>query len=269
MGMSLTEQAQSIAAAFVSARRAAGVLARYPGDRPGDLASAYQIQDTAIALDGRAISGWKVGKINPPLDSELGTNRLSGPIFANDVVFIADGNVPAMPVFADGFAAGEAEMLLLVAAGWNGKVPIDDASTLAIVDDVRLGIEIASSPYPGINADGPIVTVSDFGNNCGLVIGASLEGWREVDLCAVPVRSEIDGVVVGEGSARTMLDGPFGAVRFLLANLSARGFDLTGGLWVSSGAITGVHPVKPGQTFSAEFGEFGKLACKITAAQAR
>ena len=66
-----------------------------------------------------------------------------------------------------------------------------------------------------------------------------------------------------------MLDGPYGAVRFLLGNLSARGFDLSKGLWVSTGAITGVHPVVPGQKVTAEFGDHGSLSCMICAAQPR
>jgi len=265
----LTEQAQSVATAFVSARRAARALAEYPGVAPQDLASAYRIQDAAIRLDGRAVAGWKVGRIFPPLDSQLGANRLSGPVFADEVVSAANGEVPAMPVFAGGFAAGEAELLLHVAPGWNGEVPSDDAGTRAILDEVRLGIEVASSPYPRINADGPLVTVSDFGNNHGVVMGPALQGWRDLDLCAIVVRAEIDGAAVGEATAATMLDGPYGAVRFLLENLSARGFDLSNGLWVSTGAITGVHPVVPGQRVTAVFGDHGSLSCTICQAQPR
>lgn len=269
MGKSLTEQAQSVAAAFVSARRAAQPLALYPGDRPACLSDAYLIQDAAIMLDGRAVAGWKVGRINPPFDSELGANRLAGPIFADRVVRVAAGEVPDMPVFASGFAAAEAEMLLHVAAGWDGVIPADADAARALVDDFRLGIEIASSPYPGINADGPLVTVSDFGNNHGVVIGAELSAWRALDPCAIPVRTEIDGTCVGEATAQSMLDGPFGAVRFLLANLSARGIDASRGLWVSTGAITGVHPVCPGQHVAAIFGAHGKVECRIVAATGR
>lgn len=265
----MTEQAQSVARAFVSARRSAQPLATYPGLTPQDLQSAYAIQDTAIRLDGRVVAGWKVGRINAPLDSQLGANRLSGPIFADTIVFAESGEQPSMPVFAGGFAAGEAEMLLHVAPGWDGVVPIDDAGTRALLDDVRLGIEIASSPYPGINTDGPLVTVSDFGNNHGVVIGPELAGWQETDLCEILVRTEIDGALIGEATAATMLDGPYGAVRFLLDNLAARGFDLSAGLWVSSGAITGVHPVTPGQQVTATFGAHGSLSCRITAAQPR
>ena len=265
----MTEQAQSIATAFVTARRVAQPLVEYPGAAPQDLVSAYRIQDAAIQLDGRDVAGWKVGRIFPPLDEQLGANRLSGPIFADKMISAAQGEVPVMPIFAGGFGAGEAEMLLHVAAGWNGIVPADDAGTRAILDEVRLGIEIASSPYARINADGPLVTVSDFGNNHGVVMGPVLDGWRELDLCAIVVRTEIDGETVGEATAATMLDGPYGAVRFLLGNLSARGFDLAHGLWVSTGAITGVHPVEPGQQVTAVFGEHGSLSCTISRAQPR
>jgi 2-keto-4-pentenoate hydratase len=267
--LTANKQADEVAQAFVSARRAARALHMYPGAAPQDLHAAYAIQDRAIAIDGRKVVGWKVGRINAPLDGQLGANRLSGPIFADSVVVAADGQVPDMPVFADGFAAGEAEFLLHVAPGFTGAVPTDDAATIAILDDVRLGIEIASSPYPAINTDGPAVTISDFGNNAGLVQGATLDDWRTVDLCAVQVRSEIDGAVVGAATAANMLDGPYGAVRFLLANLIDRGFDVSGGLWVSTGAITGVHEIGISQSYRAVFEGCGDVQCRIVAATPR
>jgi 2-keto-4-pentenoate hydratase len=259
---------EAIAAAFVDARRAAQPLAAYPGDRPADLAAAYAIQDRAIARAGRPVIGWKVGRINAPLDAALGANRLTGPIFADTVVWPAPGEEPEMPVFVGGFAAAEAEFLLHIAPRADAAHPQDDAATRLVIDEVRLGIEIASSPWQGINADGPAVTASDFGNNHGLVFGPALAGWEAVDLCAVPVRTEVDGTVVGEATAATMLDGPLGAVRFLIAHLAQRGIDLGAGTWVSSGAVTGVHPVVVGQGVRAVFGDLGEVRCRIAAARA-
>lgn len=271
MGNELTvnTQADDVAMAFVSARREARALHSYPGLAPRELHAAYTIQDRAIMIDGRQVVGWKVGRINPPLDGQLGANRLSGPIFADSVVEAADGDIPDMPVFVGGFAAGEAELLLHVAPGFAGPVPTDDDGTRAVLDEIRLGIEVASSPYPGINTDGPPVTVSDYGNNAGLVKGAALQGWRDLDLCTIPVRSEIDGEVVGAATAATMLDGPYGAVRFLLTNLIERGVDVSGGLWVSTGAITGVHEIGVGQSFRAVFEGCGDVQCRIKAATPR
>lgn len=269
MGTNLIDRASEVAQAFVAARRAARVLPDYPGTPPTDLASAYRIQDEAIRLDGRAVVGWKVGRINPPEDARLGSNRLAGPIFGDAVVTPRSGEVPAMPVFAGGFAAAEAELLLHVAPGWDGALPADDAATVALLDEVRLGIEIASSPYPRINVDGPAVTASDFGNNAGLVLGPPLDNWLALDICAIEVVTTIDGETVARATAATMLDGPYGAVRFLLANLARRGIACRQGLWVSTGAITGVHPVRPGQAVTATFGTHGTIGCTIAAATAR
>jgi 2-keto-4-pentenoate hydratase len=257
------DSSEAIAAAFVNARRRAEALPDYPGRRPLDLVEAYRIQDHAIALDGREIVGWKVGRIHPPAADRLGANRLAGPIFAGTVREATDGGEPVMPVFGDGFAAAEAELLLHVGPGARRARPMGDAATMALIDEVRLGIEVASSPYRGINADGAAVTASDFGNNAGLVLGAPLTSWREMDLCAIKVRTEIDGVEAGAATAATMLDGPYGAVRFLLANLDQRGIDYSHGIWVSTGAITGVHPVRPGQRVVATFGSHGSVACRI------
>jgi 2-keto-4-pentenoate hydratase len=274
MGMNLAdlgdviEGSRAIAAQFVAARRDARALEAYPGALPLDLAMAYRIQDQAIALDGRSIAGWKVGRIMPPADVTLGANRLAGPIFT-DTFAEAVGSVPNMPIYVGGFSAAEAEFLLHVAPGLSGTLPRNDEETKALIDDVRMGIEIASSPYPGINDNGAAVTASDFGNNAGLVLGAKLEGWRDIDLCAIPIRTEIDGVVVGEKTAASMLDGPYGAVRFLLGNLAERGIDISGGIWVSSGAVTGVHSVRSDQFVVAHFGDHGSVGCRLSAATAR
>lgn len=259
--MDLSEEA--VAQAFVTARREGRALAAYPGTPPGDLAAAYRIQDQALRIDGRQVAGWKVGRINPPQDEALGANRLAGPIFADTVIDAADGTVPEMPVFAEGFAAAEAEFLLHLAAGWDGAVPDGDAATAALVDDVRIGIEVASSPYPGINADGAAVTVSDYGNNAGLVLGPPLDGWRGLDLAAIEVTTLIDGRPVASATTAAMLDGPYGAVRFLLRNLRNRGIDAGGGLWVSTGAVTGVHPVRPGETMTGSFAGHGDVQCRV------
>lgn len=261
------ENEKVVAEAFVTARRTAHPLAEYPGDPPTELAASYRIQDHAIRVDGRSIGGWKVGRINPPFSTALGEDRLAGPVFADAMVDAADGVAPDMPVFAGGFAAVEAELLLHVPGSTSGRAPSTNDEAAAIVDAVRLGIEVASSPYPRINADGPLVTVSDFGNNAGLVLGPKLTEWRSVDLCAIPVRTEIEGRLVGEATAATMLDGPYGAVRFLLANLAQRGIGWAGGLWISTGAITGVHPAAVGEQATATFGAFGRVACGIVAAR--
>jgi 2-keto-4-pentenoate hydratase len=255
-------ESERIAQAFVAARRDARALPDYPGSRPETLEAGYAIQDHAIALRGSAVGGWKVGRIWPPLDAKLGTNRLAGPIFTDQIVAEAPGLT--MAVFDGGFGAGEAEYLLRIGTAPDpAKTSYTIEEATALIDAVHAGIEIASSPYPGINADGPTVTVSDFGNNHGLVIGPEVPGWQSGDFVHWPVELWIDGERAGAARADQMLDGPFGAAAFLFELAAARGIALSAGQWISSGAVTGVHEMHAGQTAVARFGDALEVTCSV------
>lgn len=257
----MTAELRKIAKAFVEARRNGTILAEYPGVRPPDLSTAYAIQDGALALWEREIGGWKVGKINPPRDAQLGANRLVGPAFADQIVEAGETR-HAFPIFHGGFAAVEGEFMLRLAPR-DGALPTTPGAAMEWIDEVRIGIEIASSPYAAINADGPCVTVSDHGNNYGLLLGPSVprDQWQGLD--DVPVSLAINGSVVGQATTATMLDGPFGAVCFLLRNLAERGIAPQAGWWVSSGAITGVHEVNAGDSVEVSFDALGALEIDI------
>jgi 2-keto-4-pentenoate hydratase len=251
-----------IARAFVAARRSGSGLPDYPGTIPATLAEAYQVQDAAIRLADGRIAGWKVGKIAPPVD---GADRLAGPIYADTIVDAGD-TPPAMPVFGEGFAAAEAEFLLRIGTTPDpAKTDYTIAEATALIDAVHVGIEVASSPFPGINSHGPTVTVSDFGNNNGLVIGPAVADWRDADIDAWPVTLSVNDREIGRATTATMLDGPFGAARFLFEHLARRGIAASAGQWISSGAVTGVHPVSPGDRVVAGFDGRWSVACTVQA----
>ena len=254
--------AREVAEAFVDARRSGRALHLYPGVPPSDLREAYAIQDAALVLWDRPVGGWKVGRINAPDDERLGANRLVGPIF-RDAIFDDSGSPRPMKVFDGGFAAAEAEFMLRISPPADAALPQTNQAAKAWIDEIRVGIEIASSPYPGINRDGPCVTVSDHGNNAGLVLGPPVDPSLWSDLDAVEVTLSIDGSVAGRATTATMLAGPFGAARFLLENLHCRQIEPREGWWISSGAITGVHEVEPGQLTTVDFGKLGRVSAKI------
>lgn len=260
--MATTIDQENIARAFLAARAKKTPLTEYPGAMPSTMAEAYAIQDRAILLDGRPVGGWKVGRIADDLVEHYGDNRLTGPIFRDEIFDGSDGAHPAMPVYADGFAAAEAEVLLClgdVGSGGHGLMSIRDS-----IVEVRTGIEIASSPFPEINRHGPAVTASDYGNNKGLVLGPAIPGWREADLMSMPVEFFIDGRAAGAATMAAMLDGPFGSALFLIRTLRARGIAIAPGTWVSAGAITGIHEVRSGQRAEALFDGKIRVGCTIT-----
>lgn len=255
---------ESISTAFVDARRAGHVLPDFPGTYPASMDEAYCIQDKAIALAARDVGGWKVGRVAAGLVDSYGAVRIGGPIFSNQIVHAADGETVAMPVL-QGFAAVEAEILLKIGEVPDGELTLANAPEY--VSEVRLGIEIASSPFPGINQHGPAVTASDFGNNFGLVVGPVIANWQDLDLMNATTRLEIDGATQGEGVLADMLDGPFGALVFVHAMLRRRNLSLNVGDWISTGAITGVHTISAGSSATASFAEAYSVSCRTVAYQ--
>ena len=258
--MTLVDDRSRIAGRFLAARRAATGLDAYPGDFPATLDDAYAIQDAAIA--GREPGRHGRRRAPEPLIDLFGTDRITGPIFDQ----AADG--AAMPVFAEGFAAGEAEFLLRIGAvppAGKTSFTLDEAADL--IGAVHVGIEIASSPLGRINEIGPIAVVSDFGNNNGLVVGPEIPDWRASGFEQWEVTCRIGGALAGTGRAEGFPDGAIGAARFLFELMARRGIALAPGQWISSGAVTGVHRARPGQAVEARFAEGLGVTCSLVAAK--
>lgn len=233
---------------------------------PSSLNEAYAVQDAAIAAWDRPVIGWKVGRVPPPLVSRFGADRLAGPIFSSRSAK-ADCGAVEMPVFGEGFAAGEAEFLLRI-----GRAPdpqqlrftLEGAAEL--IDEVHVGIEIASSPLGPINDLGPVAVISDFGNNNGLVIGDPIPDWRNSGFEQWDVATVIDGEDVGTGRAAAFPDGAIGSARFLFELMAQRGIRLQPGQWISTGAVTGVHKARPGQVVECRFAGGLGVRCRLVEA---
>lgn len=252
----------AIARAFTDARRDGAALPGFPGGRlPDSLAEAYAVQDAAIALWPHRIVGWKVGRIVEPAASQVGADRLMGPIFAPRL-WQAGAAPTAVPVFAGGFAAVEAEFVIRIGQDAD---PARTAYTLeeaaALVGGFHVGIEMAGSPLATINALGPIAVVSDFGNNNGLILGPELMGWQERPWETLRCETFIEGVSVGTGTAADLPGGPLSALRFALETGARRGRPLRAGDLISTGAVTGIHDITAGQRARVTFPDGHEIHC--------
>jgi 2-keto-4-pentenoate hydratase len=259
----LAFDAKGVAAEFVKARRSAGFFTQYPGAKPQDLDAAYRCQDEAISLWDDSIAGWKVGWIPEPLSEKYGAQRLVGPIFSRSVQRSNGAASQDAPVFAQGFAAVEAEFVVQLAKDAPANVTDWTAETARrFVKAMFIGIEIASSPLQNINDYGPTVVTSDFGNNAGLILGAEIADWQSRPLETMNCETRIDGAVVGRGSAANVSGGPLTALAFALRVNARRGRPLRAGDFVSTGAATGVHSIQAGQSAEAIFTGLGSLRCR-------
>jgi len=258
----LAFDAKGVAAEFVKARRSAGHFTQYPGSQPKDLDSAYRCQDEAISLWDDSIAGWKVGWIPEPLSQKFGAQRLVGPIFSRTVKRADGSEFVEVPVFANGFAAIEAEFVVQLAKDAPANVTEWTTETARrFVKAMYIGIEIASSPLVNINDYGPAVVASDFGNNAGLLLGVEITDWQARSLESLNCETRIDSIVVGRGGAAAVSGGPLAALAFALRCNARRGRPLRAGDYISTGAATGVHSVRAGQSAEAIFTGVGSLKC--------
>ena len=236
------DNTHKVAKAFTDSRLTKTALPKYPGELPQNLEEAYAIQDAAIAMWPHKVAGWKVGGIGGQYAIDFGETKLAGPVFENQIRLESEAPID-MPVFADGFAAIEGEIVIIMAKDApEDKMDWTLEEAAKYVGKVHMGVEIASSPFPEINDISPMVTISDFGNNNGLIIGPEIKDWDENNLENWSTETIINGVSMGVASP----PGPLVSFRFLLENAARRGMPLKKGMAVTTGAITGVHQAYSG-----------------------
>ena len=180
---------------------------------------------------------------------------LAGPIFARSVLGVGHGGCVEMDIFDGGFAAIEPEFVFCL-----GETQEQDR--------MFIGAEIASSPIPDINAYGPTAVISDFGNNNGLVVGPEITDWRSRDGAAT-VSATINGVLVAERQLDDFRTSALEALYFLRRLVIQRGLTLDAGLYVSSGAVTGIHEAVAGAHAELSFGGFGAFEIILANAEKR
>ncbi len=254
---------------LLHARLETGLLDQFPTPLPETLEQAYDIQDAVIDGWPGEIGGWKVGRILGAAVSKYNCDRLAGPIFS-DMIAQTRTNSLEVPVYPEGFAAIEGECVAVI----NKDAPIDKTTystqeAVDMIDSIHLGVEIASSPFPGINDNGPLVTICDLGNNYGLIVGEAIPNWRELRLQDWTMATFIGDERVGQSTPADIPGGPVESVRFMLENSARRGRPLKKGALVSTGAVTGVHAIKVGQTARVELVGASQINCTIVARQPR
>jgi 2-keto-4-pentenoate hydratase len=258
----------AIAERLTRARAERVALPVFPGTQPLDLATAYRIQDAAIMRWRDRIVGWKVGGVPADQQARLGATRLMGPIFASRLQHAEAGHETRFPIFPGGFAAVEAEIVFRIGVDRPllpaGATP---AAVLDCVDAVHAGVETAGSPMAAINRLGATAVVSDFGNNHGLILGATLERLTAADQ-PISCYTSVEGVVVGREHLADGLLGPARSLAFAIDLAARRGWPLRRGDYVTTGALTGIHDILDGQLAEIGFDGCAPIVCRAVASGA-
>lgn len=245
----------SVARALVDARRSARALSAFPGPLPETLDTAYALQVAGIELWLDEIAGWKVGRMSQDLAQRFGVDRFIGPIFRDSVRGAQVNGATPFAMFSGGSAAFEAEFV--VYAGRDAKGTIFPAS-------MAIGIEVASSPVATLATLGSLATIADLGNNAGEIIGApvSVALLTQPEMLRCETRIADDPALAR--TAEALPGGPAAAFAFAVEAAAHLGFPLRPDQFVSTGAVTGMHVVEPGDRCFAHFGDFGTIECCVT-----
>jgi 2-keto-4-pentenoate hydratase len=119
-----------------------------------------------------------------------------------------------------------------------------------------LGFEIVQSHVADWNF-GYLDAIADFGLHAALIVGKPrpMTPSEMERLMDVRVRLLRNGVVAEQGAARDVEGGPVGSLTWLRAHLQHVGRELQTGEIVSTGSMTRVPAIEPGQRWTVEASE--------------
>lgn len=239
------------------ARQSGGLLSR---DLVADVdgrAGAYAVQNAAVAASGLTRAGWKIAATSGMAQELLGLDGPAiGPVFAEHLYKPGD----TLPAEAAHGAAIECEVAFVLGDDIGNTPDIGMDGLLEKTERALIAVELVGCRFEGGFKDaGASVCISDFAFNGALVCGADIDGWREMDLASVAASITINGDAGNSGTGAAVLGNPLTALQWAANEAQWIGTPLRKGDIVSTGTMTGVTPVKPGDEVLCDFGALGQI----------
>jgi 2-keto-4-pentenoate hydratase len=150
-----------------------------------------------------------------------------------------------------------------------GGVPCftsDQVEMFEIVSLLRQCRWLVASRYQDPAKVGVFEAVADNVAHDGMVFGADVPGWRDMDLANLTVRQTHAGAVQVEKVGGNPAGDPVISLLWLANFLPSIGLALEPGQMVISGSCTGLTWVDPGEAMRGEFLGFGGVDVALVAA---
>ena len=77
------------------------------------------------------------------------------------------------------------------------------------------------------------------------------------------MRLSVDGRLRAEGTGAAVLGDPVVVLEWLLAHLGGRGIGLAAGALISTGTMTGITYLEPGEAAHADYGPLGAISVRF------
>ncbi len=251
----------NIAASIVSARRSLTKLAEYPGAAPVNLDEALAIQDAVVTEFDEPVAGWKIGCTSEAAQSALGTDGpFFGPVIGSR--FYATG--ASVETCAQSLRVVEPEIALRLKSDIAPRSePYTVSEVMAAVDTAHPSLEVIDRRLPGGFEDGVLWHVADCGLNDALVLGP---GTLEVPVERLPdikVEARVNGETISTGVGSNALGGAEQALLWIANTFSTLGRTLEAGQIVTTGLVTSIFAVEPGDEVEAVYEDLGSVSVKV------
>ena len=256
------EDAGRMALALYEARSTRVPVAPFTDARPTlDGSDGYAVQrrltDLLIA-DGERVVGYKAGLTSAPMQAMFGVDAPDhGPVFASTVH--PDGTRFAGDQFIS--PKVEAEIVFRLASPLAGPgVTVEQAR--AAIGEVIPGLEIVDSRIAGWRirlAD----TIADLASSGAAVLGRAVPDRADLDYRQVRMTFRRNGEPVASGRGADALGNPVAVVALLANLLGEHGVTLEAGQLIMTGALHAAVPMRPGDTYPAEFDQLGTVTLDV------
>jgi 2-keto-4-pentenoate hydratase len=260
-------EVQRIARNIFEANRARERFRRLRGaDAPGSMEAAYRIQDEVHRLfeveGGQGpLGGHKIALTSRAVQELCGVDRPAyGAIFASVV-----RRSPATLKAADFMHLG-LEFELAVAIGSDvpaSGAPYDRVTIAPHVEACMPAFELIEDRHADY---GDLDAESILTDRCwcaGVVLGAPVEGWRELDLAATPVELVWNGQVVDRGVAGNSLGHPLEGLAWIANHLAARGRAMARDEIVITGSALKTRFPEPGDEVIYRIAGLGETTVRL------
>ena len=170
---------------------------------------------------------------------------------------LADG--ATVPLDGNIMMVAEAEFAFKFARALPRRAnPYTQEEVLDAVESLHPAIEVPDSRYNDFVKVGAPQLIADTACADWFVLGApTTADWRSRDLVAHAVAAYRNGEKVATGSGANVLGDPRIALTWLVNELRTYADGIAAGQFVTTGTCVVPVPIQRGDTFRADFGEFG------------
>jgi 2-oxo-hept-3-ene-1,7-dioate hydratase len=250
------------------AERSKSLITAFTREYPDlTIEDAYAIQRAWTKLQlsrGRVVRGHKIGLTSKAMQNAVGISEPDhGVLFAD--MFYSD----ASPIPFDRFRAPRIEVELAFVL----KTPLEGPQcslfdVLNATDYVTPALEILETRMhrvdPETKAPRKVMdTISDNAANAALVVGGRPIRPLDFDLRWIGALLFRNGQIEETGIAAGVLNHPANGVAWLADRLAAQGEYLEAGEVVLAGSFTRPVDIIKGDTFHADYGQFGSVSCQF------